>query len=304
MPTGSIHCMLLPPVASAVLECVPNVKEGCDRAVIERLADAIAAVPGVTLMNVHADADHHRSVFSFLGAPVRVATASLALAAAAFELIDMRRHHGVHPRVGALDVLPFVPLAGITMPETVALARRVGAALASRHTLPVYYYGDAATRPERRTPRQLRRGQYEGLAERLRSVDGAPDAGPSRFDARSGALLVGARDVLVAFNVWLASADVAAAREIAAAVRESSGGLPAVQAMGVLLERRGSAQVSMNLLDYRKTSIPAVFDRVSDEARRRSVDVSRSELVGVAPRAAFAGRTPPSVGLTGFTPDL
>ena len=296
--------MSRPSIAAPAVECVPNVSEGRDHGVIERLADAIRSVGGVTLMNVHADADHHRTVFSFLGAPPCVEAAALALAARAVELIDLRRHRGVHPRVGALDVLPFVPLAGISMAETIALARRVGESLASRHALPVYYYGAAATRPDRRTPRALRRGEYEGLAARLASADGAPDAGPARFDARTGAVLVGARDILVAFNVWLASGEVAVAREIARAVRESSGGLPALQAMGVLLASRGIAQVSMNLLDSRTTSIADACDRVRDEARARGVAVSRSELVGVAPRAAFAGRTPESVGLAGFTPDL
>jgi glutamate formiminotransferase len=255
-------------------------------------------------MNVHADADHHRTVYSFLGDPQHVSAAALALAARAVELIDLRRHRGVHPRVGALDVLPFVPLAGISMAETIALARRVGESLAHRHALPVYYYGDAATRPERRTPRALRRGEYEGLAERLATADGAPDVGPARFDPRAGAVLVGARGILVAFNVWLDSGDVAVACDVARAIRESSGGLPAVQAMGVLLASRGIAQVSMNLLDYRTTSIAAVVDRVRDEAGARGVGANRSELVGVAPRAAFAGRTPESLGLAGFTADL
>ena len=293
-----------PSIAAPAVECAPNVSEGREHRVIERLADAIRSVDGVTLMNVHADVDHHRTVFSFLGEGARVEAAALALAARAVELIDLRRHRGIHPRVGALDVLPFVPLAGISMAETIALARRVGEAIARRHALPVYYYGEAATRPGRRTPRALRQGEYEGLAARLASAGGAPDAGPARFDPRTGAVLVGARDILVAFNVWLATGEVAVAREIARTVRESSGGLPAVQAMGVLLASRGIAQVSMNLLDYRTTSIAVAFDRVRDEARTRGVAVSRSELVGVAPRAAFAGRAPESVGLAAFTPEL
>src|SRR5881409_642225 len=279
--------------ASPVVECVPNVSEGRDRALIETLAAAIRAVP-----------DHHRSVVSFLGGPEAVEAAALALAARVVALLDMRHHRGIHPRVGALDVLPFVPLVGFTMDQAVALARRVGRAIGARHSLPVYYYGRAATRPGRETPRPLRRGEYEGLPARLAAQDGAPDDGPARFDARSGAVLVGARDLLVAFNVWLTTDDVTAAREIARAVRESSGGLPSVQAMGVPLASRGIAQVSMNLLDHRRTPIPVVFDRVVDEARRRRTGVSRSELVGLAPRAAFGGRTPESVGLENFTSEL
>jgi glutamate formiminotransferase len=283
-----------------LLECVPNVSEGRDAARLARLRAALAETPGVTVANVHADPDHHRSVFTFLGRPDAVAAGALALGGAALAEIDMRLHHGIHPRVGALDVLPFVPLAGVTMAEAVALAHEVGRALARRHALPVYYYGHAARRPERRTLRALRRGGYEALAARLAETDGAPDDGPARFDARAGAVLVGARDVLVAYNVWLASDDVAAARAIARAVRESGGGLPAVQALGLPLASRGRAQVSLNLLDYRVTPIPAAFERVITEAGRRGVSVERAELVGLAPRAAFAGRAPASVGLADF----
>jgi glutamate formiminotransferase len=287
-----------------LVECVPNVSEGRDRAVVERLAAAVRSVAGVRLMNVHMDPDHHRSVLSFLGPPAAVEAAALALAAAVVDAIDMRGHRGAHPRIGALDVVPFVPLVDVSMEETVALARRVGARIAERHRLPVYYYGHAATRATRRSLRELRHGQYEGLAARLETPDGQPDDGPARFDPRSGAVLVGARDILVAFNVWLETGDLHAARAIAAAVRESGGGLPAVQAMGVMLASRGIAQVSMNLLDYRKTPIPAAFDRVVEEAARRGLAVRRGELVGLAPRAAFAGRSPASVGLVEFTPDL
>jgi glutamate formiminotransferase len=280
------------------------VSEGRDPVVLAALAAAVAAVPGATLANLHSDADHHRSVFTILGTPAAVEAAALALAARVVALVDMRRHHGIHPRVGALDVLPFVPLAGATMDEAVALARRVGRTLGERHALPVWYYGAAATRADRRTPRDLRRGGYEGLPARLATPEGAPDDGPARFDPRSGAVLVGARDILVAFNVWLDGSDLAGARAIARAVRESSGGLPAVQAMGVLLASRGVAQVSMNLLDHRRTPIPVAFDRVVEEARRRGVGVQRGELVGLAPRAAFAGRAPASVGLADAGPEL
>jgi glutamate formiminotransferase len=281
----------------ALIECVPNVSEGRDRSVLDGLAAAIRAVAGVTLADVHADPDHHRAVFTFLGPPAAVEAAALALAAAALEAIDLRRHRGLHPRVGALDVLPFVPLAGASMADAVALARRTGRALALRHALPVCYYGHAATRPDRETPRALRRGGLEGLAARLATADGAPDAGPARLDPRAGAVLVGAREVLIAFNVWLTPPDVDAARAIARAVRESSGGLPRVQALGMRLERGGAAQVSMNLLDWRVTPIPRAYDLVAEAARARGLAVLRSELVGLTPRAALAGRAPASVGL-------
>jgi glutamate formiminotransferase len=280
------------------------VSEGRDRARIDRFAAVVRAVPGVRLMNVHADPDHHRSVFSFLGPPAAVEQAALALAGAVLDALDLREHRGAHPRLGALDVVPFVPLRGLSMADTVALARRVGRALAERHRLPVYYYASAATRPERRRLPEARRDGYEGLAERLRRGDDPPDDGPARFDSRAGAALVGARDQLVAFNVWLATDDLGAARAIARAVRESSGGLAAVQALGISLASRGLAQVSMNLLDYQRTPIPAAFDRVGEEAARLGIAVRRGELVGVAPRAAFAGRSAESVGLADFTPDL
>jgi glutamate formiminotransferase len=286
-----------------IVECLPNVSEGRDLARLARFATAVRTTPGVMLADVHADPDHHRAVFTFLGAPGAVADAARALADAVLTEADMREHRGIHPRIGALDVLPFVPLADITMAEVVALARDTGRAIAERHALPVYYYAEAARRPERRALRELRHGEYEGLAARLGTDDGRPDDGPARFDARRGAVLVGARDVLIAYNVWLASADVDTARAIAREVRASSGGLPAVQALGLPLASRGRVQVSMNLLDHRVTPIPAAFDRVAEAAARRGIALERGELVGLAPRAAFAGRAPASVGLADFTPE-
>lgn len=288
-------------VATPVLECVPNVSEGRTPSVIDRLARAVTQVAGVRLASVHIDPDHHRSVFTFLGAPEPVQAAALSLARAVFEIVDMQGHHGIHPRLGALDVLPFIPLRDLTMAETVTVARTVAARLAADHALPVYLYGAAATAPGRRSLLAVRAGQYEGLPTRLADPSWRPDFGPARFDPRRGAVLVGARDVLVAYNVWLDTDDASAARAIARAVRESSGGLPALQAMGGRLERRGIAQVAMNLLDYRVTSLPRAFDAVRAEAARRGVGVRRGELVGLAPRAAFAGRSPESVGLVDWT---
>lgn len=285
-----------------ILECVPNVSEGRDRDVIERLAGAIRSVAGVRLVDIHSDLDHHRSVFTFLGPPAAVEAAAMRLAEAAVEAIDMSTHRGIHPRIGALDVLPVVPLRGISMAEAVVIAHRVGAALGGRLNLPIFFYGEAALRPERRSLPAIRRGGYEGLAAKLADPAWKPDAGPARFNPRSGATAVGARGILVAFNVWLDSDDLEAARGIARAVRESSGGLPGVQAMGVPLAREGIAQVSLNVLDYMKTSLPRVFDRVRSEAARLGIPVRRAELVGLAPRAAFEGATPESLGLPDFTP--
>ena len=274
--------------------------EGRDPRAIEAIAQTVRAVPGARLADVHADPDHNRSVFTFLGPPRAVEEAALALAAAVFASVDMREHRGIHPRIGALDVLPFVPLRDVSMDEAIALARRVGERLGLEHGVPVYFYGAAATRPERRAVRDIRRGEYEGLAARLADPAWCPDCGPTLFHPRGGAIAVGARDILVAFNVWLDTRDLGAARAIASAVRESSGGLSFVQALGLPLERRGLVQVSMNLLDHRRTGIGRAYDAVAAEAARRGIPIKRAELVGLAPRAAFEGRAAETVGL----PDL
>jgi glutamate formiminotransferase len=256
----------------------------------------------VRLADVHADPDHHRSVFTFMGAPGAVEAAVLALAEAVFASIDMGKHRGVHRRIGALDVVPFVPLRHLGMADAVAHARAVGEALGRTHGVPVYFYGAAAIESARRDLSRVRAGEYEGLETRLAEPAGRPDAGPARFDPAKGATAVGARDVLVAFNVWLDSQDLGAAREIARVVRASSGGLPALQALGLPLARQHAVQVSMNLLDYRVTSLARAFDAVAAEADRRGIAVARAELVGLAPRAAFDGRSPASVGLPDLTP--
>ena len=283
------------------LECVPNVSEGRDRRVIEALAGAIRSVTGVCLADIHADPDHHRSVFTFVGSPDAVEAAACALAEVALGAIDITTHGGIHPRIGALDVLPFVPLRGVSMAEAVTIAHRVGRTLGTKFQVPVFFYAEAALSPERRSLPAIRGGGYEGLAKRLADPAWRPDAGPARFNPRSGATVVGARGVLVAFNVCLGSNDLDVARAIARAVRESSGGLPAVQAMGVPLARQGIVQVSLNLLDYRRTSLAQAFERVRVEAQRRGISIRRSELVGLAPRDAFEGATPESLALPDFT---
>ena len=276
---------------------MPNVSEGRDARMLERLADAVRAGPGVRLADVHADPDHHRSVFTFMGAPAAVEAAAVALAEVVWSAIDMRGHRGVHRRLGALDVVPFVPLRDMSMAEAVSCARAVGRALGQLREVPVYYYGAAATTEARRSLPAVRAGEYEGLAARLADPEWRPDAGAARFDPVRGATAVGARDTLVAYNVWLNSRDLAAARDIARTIRESSGRLPALQAMGFPLAHHGLVQVSMNLLDYRVTSLPRAFDAVGAEATRRGIGIRRGELVGLAPRAAFAGRPPAAVGL-------
>jgi glutamate formiminotransferase len=273
--------------ADALLQCVPNISEGRNQGLIRALGDAVEAV-GVDLLNVHSDVDHHRSVFTYLGAPDAVERATLALARLAIERIDLRHHRGVHPRVGAVDVVPFVPLRGLSMAQAVDSARRVGQAFCAATGVPVFYYAEAATDPARRELPIVRWGGFEKLAQRLAEPRWAPDCGAAAPHPTAGVTIVGARGPLIAFNAMLDTPAVAVAQSIAAAVRESAaGGLPCVRAMGVYLESRDVAQVSMNLLDYRVTSPQMVADRVDTEARARGVTVTQWELVGCAPADAL-----------------
>jgi glutamate formiminotransferase len=273
-------------VASPLLECVPNVSEGRDRDRLRRLAEAIER-GGARLVDVHSDVDHHRSVFTFLGGPDVVERAALAFGRLAVELIDLREHRGVHPRIGALDVVPFVPLA-LAMADAVAAAHRVGRALAAETGVPVFFYEEAAIVPGRRDLPELRAGGFERLAERLRDPRWRPDAGPATPHPSAGAAVIGARRPLIALNAMLESTDLAGARAVAAAIRERTpGGLPAVRALGVVLPSRGIVQVSMNLLDYLRTSPRAVMERLEIETAARGLRVSGYELVGCAPADAF-----------------
>jgi glutamate formiminotransferase len=273
--------------ASPRLECVPNVSEGRDRDRVRRLADVVTAA-GARLVDVHSDVDHHRSVFTFLGSVEDVERAALALARLAVELIDLRGHAGVHPRIGALDVMPFVPLAGSSMAEAVAVAHRVGRALATQARLPVFFYEEAAIVADRRDLPELRTGGFERLGERLRDARWRPDAGPAVAHRSAGAAVIGARRPLIALNAMLDADDLAGARAVAAAIRERTpGGLAAVRAIGVRLRSRGIAQVSMNLLDYRRTSPRVVMERLDAETTRRGRRATGYELVGCAPADAL-----------------
>lgn len=266
---------------------MPNVSEGRDRGLIRALGDAVESA-GVRLLDVHADVDHHRSVFTYLGAPDAVERATLALGRLAVQRVDLRRHKGVHPRVGALDVVPFVPLRGTSMTEAVKSARRVGRAFADATGVPVFFYAEATAHAGRRDLPIVRWGGFERLAERLADPQWRPDCGPAVPHPSAGVTIVGARGPLIAFNAMLDTPDVMIAKSIAAAIRESaSGGVPAVRAMGLSLESRGVAQVSMNLLDYRVTPPAAVAERVEREAHARGVAVGAWELVGCAPADAW-----------------
>ncbi len=273
----------------ALLETVPNVSEGRRPEVVERLAAAAAGAGGARLLDLHVDPDHNRSVLTLAGEAPELIAALLALYEAALAEIDLTRHRGAHPRVGAVDVVPFVPLAGAATADAVAAARTLGAAVAARFGVPVYLYEAAASRPERRRLPDLRRGGFEGFPAKMAQPGWEPDFGPSRVHPTAGVSIVGARDFLIAFNALLDTADLGVARAVARAVRESGGGLPAVRAIGVHLASRGRAQVSMNLLDYRRTSMAEALAAVEAEAARHGARVTETEIVGLVPRAAVCG---------------
>lgn len=267
-----------------IIECVPNFSEGRRESVVGAIAAAIATVPRVKILDREMDPNHNRSVLTIIGDRAGVAEAAFRGAAKAVELIDMNLHQGEHPRIGALDVCPFVPIAGVTMADCVALARSVGRRIADELDVPVYLYAEAATRPDRRLLPNIRRGEYEGLkAEIGTSPDRRPDFGPSRMHPSAGATVVGARPVLIAWNVNLRTTDVNVAKRIAKAIRESSGGLPAVQAKGFELEDRGLVQVSMNMLDHRRTSLLQAFEQIRRLAGDAGVEIAESEIVGLVP---------------------
>jgi glutamate formiminotransferase len=290
-----------------LIECVPNFSEGRRPEVIAEIVRAIGQIDGVTVLDHSSDETHNRSVVTFAGTPEPVVRGATAAVGRALELIDMTQHSGAHPRIGAVDVIPFVPLGTTRMEECVDLARRFGEQIAKLFELPVYLYGEAALRPERRRLADVRRGQYEGLkAEIGRNPDRDPDFGPARLHPRGGAVAVGARKPLIAFNVNLQTSDLETARRIAQAIRESSGGMPAIQAMAVLLQNPGEpvyAQVSMNLVDWQRTGIPAVVHEIRRLAREAGTEIDHCELIGLAPTAALLEVAADALGLRGFSAD-
>lgn len=286
-----------------IIECVPNFSEGRDREKIEAIAGVLRSFSGIRLVNYSRDADHNRSVFTFLGKMADVVEAALGASGKALDLIDMRAQTGVHPRLGAVDVAPFIPLGESSMSDAVVVAHHFGTRFAQRFGAPVYYYGFAAQRPERRELSDVRRGGYEKLAEKLANPDGAPDAGQPVWQPRSGATAVGARDLLVAYNINLKSDDLRLAREIASLIREKNGGLRHVRAIGIFLKSRQLAQVSINLLNYRETSLKEIYALVEALSAKRGVEILESELIGLAPKRAFADATPQQLKLRNFDAD-
>jgi glutamate formiminotransferase len=275
-------------VARRLVECVPNFSEGRDPDKVSALVEAVRSVPGVVLLDQELDADHNRSVLTFVGSPEAVSEAALRAVGKAVELIDLNHHSGVHPRIGAADVVPFVPVEGVTLEECVQIAERVGEEIWRRYEVPVYLYEAAARTPDRVNLENIRRGQFEGLREEvLTNPERAPDLGEARLHPTAGATIVGARKFLIAYNINLNTPDVEIAKRIAKAIRFSSGGFRYVKAMGVPLSSRNLAQVSMNLTDFEQTPVHRVFEAVRTEAERYGVSIAGSEIVGLIPTKAL-----------------
>ena len=269
-----------------ILLCEPNISEGIDLALVNEVLEQVRQFPEIKILDVASDADHNRSVFTYLGEPHTVLQATKALAQKALELIDMRQQHGSHPRMGAVDVVPFIPVRGMEIGEAVEISREFGRFIGSLG-VPVYYYEKAAQRPDRLNLPDIRKGQYEALEAKLKDPAWVPDEGPTIFNAKAGGLVTGVRFPLVAFNINLQTADVTIAERIAKAVRHINGGFRYVRAMGLALEDKGQVQVSMNLVNYSKTPIPRVLETVRAEARRYGVQIVGTELVGPVPLEAL-----------------
>lgn len=286
-----------------LIECVPNVSDGRRPEVVAAMVGAIGRVPGVRVLDSSSDASHNRSVLTLAGDAAGIEGAVLALFERAIADIDLRKHRGEHPRVGAVDVVPVIPIEGASMADCVALARKVGAAVAAKYAVPVYLYEEASTNPARKNLEDIRRGEFEGLAAKMATTGWAPDFGPSTPHPSAGVTVIGARMPLIAYNINLATDRLDVAKKIAAAIRHSSGGYRHVKAMGIPLADRGIVQVSMNLTNFEKTPIFRVFETVKREAERYGVSILESEIVGLVPSAALDGAAEFYLQLERFRPD-
>lgn len=270
-----------------LVECVPNFSEGRRKDVIEAIVDAARKVSGVKVLNYSSDADHNRTVLTFVGDPESAKEAAFSCCAKAAELIDMEKHHGEHPRIGATDVIPFIPVADVTMEECVDLAHSLGKEIADKLNIPVYFYEEASKRSDLRSLPQIRKGQYEGLKELIKTPERTPDAGPHTMHPTAGATAVGVRPFLIAFNINLSTGDLSIAKKIAQTIREAKGGYKYCRAMGVMLEERGIAQVSINMTNFEGTPLHRVFETVKSEAARYGVNIVGSEIIGLTPMQAL-----------------
>lgn len=288
-------------MSTPIVECIANYSEARRPEVVQAIMQAITSVPQVHILDRHSDQDHNRSVLTFIGPPAAIEEAAFRSIARAAELINLDQHQGEHPRIGATDVVPFVPISGVTMQECVDIARRLGNRVGAELGIPVYLYEEAATRPERQNLENIRRGQYEGLRQEIaNNPDRAPDFGPTRLGL-AGATVIGARQPLIAFNVYLTTNELTIAKKIAQALRHSSGGFRYVKALGMLVD--GRAQVSMNLTNYRSSPIARVVELVRREAARYGVGIHHSELVGLIPQEALVDAAVWYMQLDQFEPD-
>lgn len=287
-----------------LIECVPNISEGRRLDVVAEIIAAVKAVPGVRWLDQSSDPDHNRSVLTFLGDPETLKHAIAVLYEQASRHIDLRDHQGGHPRMGAVDVVPFVPIAGATMKDCVALAQEVAELVATRFGVPVMLYEEAATAPHRRNLAEVRKGEFEGLGEKLARPEWAPDFGPTAPHAALGASAIGAREALIAYNVYLDTTDLKVGQEIAKAVRGSSGGLGSVKAMGLFIEERNQVQVSMNLVNFRKNPIYRVQELIKIEAARFGVRVTSAEIVGLVPQDALLESAAYYLQVEGYKPEM
>ena len=270
-----------------IIQCVPNFSEGRDKEVVEKIVDEIRVIEGVKLLDYSMDKDHNRSVVTFIGEPEKVIEAAFNATKVAAELIDMTTHEGGHPRMGATDVIPLVPISDVTMEECVEYSKKLGKRIGEELNIPVFLYEKSATSPNRENLADVRRGQYEGMAEKLKEEEWKPDFGPNKLNIKAGVTAVGARMPLVAFNVNLGTDDVEIAKNIAKVVRAKTGGFTYCKAIGLEIAERGIVQVSMNMVDYTKTSLFRVFDAIEREARRYGVNVIGSEIIGLVPMQAL-----------------
>lgn len=272
---------------SPLVECVPNFSEGRRPEVMDAIVNEVKKVAGVKLLDVQSDASHNRMVVTFVGAPADVKRAAFNSCAKAAALIDMERHQGEHPRIGATDVIPFIPVREVSLEECVELADELGKEIADKLDIPVYMYEAAAKKPERKNLPDLRKGQYEGLKTAIVEPERKPDYGPARMHPRAGATVVGARSFLIAYNINLSTSDVAIAKKIASAIREAKGGFKYCRAMGIMIEERNMAQVTINMINYEGTPLHRVFETVKNEAARYGVNIVGSEIVGLVPMQAL-----------------
>lgn len=286
-----------------IIECVPNISEGRDRKAVDEIAEAVRVEPGVRLLGVSSDPSHNRSVLTFLGDAEAIRRAVLALFAAAVPRIDLTQHAGEHPRMGAVDVVPVIPIRGATVAECVALSREIGAAIAERYGIPVYLYEDSASSELRRNLAEIRKGEFERFAEKMRDPAWKPDFGPDRPHPTAGAVAVGARAPLIAYNINLGTKDLAVADRIAKAIRHVGGGFRYVKAMAVELADRGQVQVSINMTNFKKTPLHRVFECVRSEAERHGVPIVGSEIVGLTPADALFMAAEHYLRLEGFSAD-